>query len=93
MNKFIFFLTFYLILSGCINESKTDGEFKKIVESFTSKKNNFSNTPNRLSEEYIFSQLSEVKNELNKLRSVVYEDLSNEVKVDYKFIETLLVGI
>ncbi len=92
MNKFIFFLTFYLILSGCINESKTDGEFKKIVESFTSKKNNFSNTPNRLSEEYIFSQLSEVKNELNKLRSVVYEDLSNEEKVDYKFIESLLVG-
>ena len=92
MNKFIFFLTFYLILSGCINESKTDGEFKKIVESFTSKKNNFSNTPNRLSEEYIFSQLSEVKNELNKLRSVVYEDLSDEEKVDYKFIESLLVG-
>ena len=92
MNKFIFFLTFYLILSGCINESKTDGEFKKIVESFTSKKNNFSNTSNRLSEEYIFFQLSEVKNELNKLRSVVYEDLSNEEKVDYKFIESLLVG-
>ena len=92
MNKFIFFLTFYLILYGCINESKTDGDFKKIVESFTSKKNNFSNTPNRLSEEYTFSQLSEVKNELNKLRSVVYEDLSDEEKVDYKFIESLLVG-
>ncbi|SVB39631.1 uncharacterized protein METZ01_LOCUS192485, partial [marine metagenome] len=92
MNKSIFFFTFYLILSGCINESKTDGDFEKIVESFTSKKNNFSNTTNRLSEEYIFSQLSAVKNELNKLRSVVYEDLSNEEKVDYKFIESLLVG-
>ena len=92
MNKFIFFLTFYFILSGCINEYKTDGDFKKIVESFTSKKNNFSNTPNRLSEEYMFSQLSAVKNELNKLRSVVYEDLSDEEKVDYKFIESLLVG-
>ena len=92
MNKSIFFFTFYFILSGCINESKTNGDFEKIVEFFTSKKNNFSNTPNRLSEEYIFSQLSEVKNELNKLRSVVYEDLSNEEKVDYKFIESLLVG-
>ena len=92
MNKSIFFFTFYLILSGCINESKTDGDFEKIVESFTSKKNNFSNTTNRLSEEYTFSQLSEVKNELNKLRSVVYEDLSDEEKVDYKFIESLLVG-
>jgi hypothetical protein len=92
MNKSIFFFTFYLILSGCINESKTDGDFEKIVESFTSKKNNFSNTRNRLGEEYIFSQLSAVKNELNKLRSVVYEDLSNEEKVDYKFIESLLVG-
>ena len=91
-NKYIFFLTFYLILSGCINESKTDREFNKIVESFTSKKNNFSKTSNRLSEEYIFSELSVVKNELNKLRSVLYEDLSNEEKVDYKFIESLLVG-
>ena len=91
-NKYIFFLTFYLILSGCINESKTDRDFNKIVESFTSKKNNFSKTSNRLSEEYIFSELSVVKNELNKLRSVVYEDLSNEEKVDYKFIESLLVG-
>ena len=91
-NKYIFFLTFYLILSGCINESKTDRDFNKIVESFTSKKNNFSKTSNRLSEEYIFSELSVVKNELNKLRSVLYEDLSNEEKVDYKFIESLLIG-
>ena len=91
-NKYIYFLTFYLILSGCINESKTDREFNKIVESFTSKKNNFSKTSNRLSEEYIFSELSVVKNQLNKLRSVLYEDLSNEEKVDYKFIESLLVG-
>ena len=91
-NKYIFFLTFYLILSGCINESKTDRDFNKIVESFTSKKNNFSKTSNRLSEEYIFSELSVVKNELNKLRSVLYENLSNEEKVDYKFIESLLVG-
>ncbi|MBK99387.1 MAG: hypothetical protein CMC85_02365, partial [Flavobacteriaceae bacterium] len=91
-NKSIFFLTCFLILSGCINESKTDRDFNKIVESFTSKKNNFSKTRNRLSEEYIFSELSVVKNELNKLRSVIYEDLSNEEKVDYKFIESLLVG-
>ena len=91
-NKYIFFLTCFLILSGCINESKTDRDFNKIVESFTSKKNNFSKTRNRLSEEYIFSELSVVKNELNKLRSVIYEDLSNEEKVDYKFIESLLVG-
>jgi len=91
-NKYIFFLTFYLILSGCINESKTDRDFNKIVESFTSKKNNFSKTSNRLSEEYIFSELSVVKNELNKLRSVLYENLSNEEKVDYKFIESLLIG-
>ena len=91
-NKSIFFLTFYLILSGCINESKTDRDFNKIVESFTSKKNNFSKTSNRLNEEYILSELSVVKNELNKLRSVLYEDLSNEEKVDYKFIESLLVG-
>ena len=81
-----------LLLFGCVNNSTKEIDFKEFVDSFNNKKNNFSNTNNRLSEEYIFSQLSEVKNELNKLRSVVYEDLSNEEKVDYKFIESLLVG-
>ena len=81
-----------LLLFGCVNNSTKEIDFKEFVDSFNNKKNNFSNTRNRLSEEYIFSQLSEVKNELNELRSVVYEDLSNEEKVDYKFIESILVG-
>jgi len=85
-------LVLVLLLFGCVNDSTKEIDFKEFVDSFNNKKNNFSNTNNRLSEEYIFSQLSEVKNELNKLRSVVYEDLSNEEKVDYKFIESLLVG-
>ena len=81
-----------LLLFGCVNDSTKEIDFKEFVDSFNNKKTNFSNTSNRLSEEYIFSQLSAVKNELNELRLVVYEDLSNEEKVDYKFIESLLVG-
>ena len=81
-----------LLLFGCVNDSTKEIDFKEFVDSFNNKKNNFSNTSNRLSEEHIFSQLSEVKNELNELRLVVYEDLSNEEKVDYKFIESLFVG-
>ena len=75
-----------LLLFGCVNDSTKEIDFKEFVDSFNNKKTNFSNTYNRLSEEYIFSQLSAVKNELNELRLVVYEDLSNEEKVDYKFI-------
>ena len=77
---------------GCVNNSINNEKFKKIVESFTNKENNFTNTINRLSEDYIFSELSKVKSNLKELRSVDFENLLKEEKVDYKFIESLLVG-
>ena len=77
---------------GCVNNSINNEKFKKIVESFTNKENNFTNTINRLSEDYIFSELSKVKSNLKELRSVHFENLLKEEKVDYKFIESLLVG-
>ena len=77
---------------GCVNNSINNEKFKKVVESFTNKENNFTNTINRLSEDYIFSELSKVKSNLKELRSVDFENLLKEEKVDYKFIESLLVG-
>ena len=77
---------------GCVNNSNNNENFKKVVQSFTNKENNFSNTINRLSEDYILSELSKVKNDLKELRSVDFKSLLKEEKVDYKFIESLLVG-
>ena len=77
---------------GCVNNSIKNEKFKKVVESFTNKENNFTNTINRLSEDYIFSELSKVKSNLKELRSVHFDNLLKEEKVDYKFIESLLVG-
>lgn len=77
---------------GCVNNSNNNENFKKVVQSFTNKENNFSNTINRLSEDYIFSELIKVKDDLKELRSVDFKSLSKEEKVDYKFIESLLVG-
>ena len=77
---------------GCVNNSNNNENFKKVVQSFTNKENNFSNTINRLSEDYILSELSKVKNDLKELRSVDFKNLLKEEKVDYKFIESLLVG-
>ena len=77
---------------GCVNNSNNNENFKKVVQSFTNKENNFSNTFNRLSEDYILSELSKVKNDLKELRSVDFKNLLKEEKVDYKFIESLLVG-
>jgi len=57
---------------GCVNNSINNEKFKKIVESFTNKENNFTNTINRLSEDYIFSELSKVKSNLKaKVKCII----------------------
>ena len=40
-NKYIFFLTFYLVLSGCINESKTDRSLTRLLNLLPVKKITF----------------------------------------------------
>ena len=69
-----------------------DSEFKIMVEYFNKKENNYSKNPNRLNEEYITKKLTDLKEELKTLRSINIESLSSEDKIDYKFIESLLVG-
>ena len=69
-----------------------DSEFKIMVEYFNKTENNYSKNPNRLNEEYITKKLTDLKEELKNLRSINIESLSSEDKIDYKFIESLLVG-
>ena len=74
-----------------IEDSDSD-KFKTLVDKFNNKKNDFSSNLERSSETYIFEKLKETKKELEILRSVDIRNLSKEDQIDYKFIESILVG-
>ena len=82
-----------VIFFNQIEDSDSDSEkFKTLVDKFNNKKNDFSSNLERSSETYIFEKLKETKKELEILRSVDIRNLSKEDQIDYKFIESILVG-
>ena len=90
--KYIVF-SFILIGFVCCNGNYNDEKkFNDFVESFNSKSDNLSFNVNRLSEELILQQLSETKEKLKTLRKIDITTLDKETKIDYKFIESILVG-
>ena len=89
------YIVFSFILIGfvCCNENYNDEKkFNDFVESFNSKSDNLSFNVNRLSEDLILQQLSETKEKLKTLRKIDITTLDKETKIDYKFIESILVG-
>lgn len=89
------YIAFSFILIGfvCCNENYNDKKkFNDFVESFNSKSDNLSFNVNRLSEDLILQQLSETKEKLKTLRKIDITTLDKETKIDYKFIESILVG-
>ena len=93
--KFKNYIVFSYILIGfvCCNRNYNDEKkFNDFVESFNSKSDNLSFNVNRLSEDLILQQLSETKEKLKTLRKIDINTLDKETKIDYKFIESILVG-
>ena len=89
------YIVFSFILIGfvCCNRNYNDEKkFNDFVESFNSKSDNLSFNVNRLSEDLILQQLSETKEKLKTLRKIDITTLDKETKIDYKFIESILVG-
>ena len=89
------YIVFSFILIGftCCNRKYNDEKkFNDFVESFNSKSDNLSFKVNRLSEDIILQQLSETKDKLKTLRKIDITTLDKESQIDYKFIESILVG-
>ena len=85
--------SFILIGFTCCNRKFNDEKkFNDFVESFNSKSDNLSFNVNRLSEDVILQQLSETKDKLKTLRKIDIKTLDKESQIDYKFIESILVG-
>jgi len=89
MKKIILFISFLIGCNGNYNDEK---KFSDFVESFNSKSDNLTFNVDRLSEDVILQQLSETKEKLKILRTIDINALEKETKVDYKFIESILVG-
>ncbi len=89
MKKIILFISF---LIGCNENYNDEKKFNDFVESFNSKSDNLTFNVDRLSEDVILQQLSETKEKLKILRTIDINALDKETKVDYKFIESILVG-
>ena len=96
----LFFINIYIasifVFLSCtynIDRSKDQNQkFSLFVENFNNKENNYSNSLNRLNKKNILDELNQVKKELNNLRSINIDSLSNDNIIDYKFIESILVG-
>ncbi len=93
-NILIFFFTFLTVISFITeSESSVDSsKFKELVEQFNNKTNDQTFNPDRSGETYIFKKLEETKKELESLRSIDINKLSDKDQIDYKFIESILVG-
>ena len=93
-NILIFFFTFLTVISFITeSQSSTDSsKFKELVEQFNNKSNDQTFNPDRSGETYIFKKLEETKKELESLRSIDINKLSDKDQIDYKFIESILVG-
>jgi len=91
--RIFFVFSFILIgLIGCNENYNDEKKFNDFVESFNSKSDNLTFNVDRLSEDVILQQLSETKEKLKILRTIDINALEKETKVDYKFIESILVG-
>ena len=91
--RIFFVFSFMLIgLIGCKENYNDEKKFNDFVESFNSKSDNLTFNVDRLSEDVILQQLSETKEKLKILRTIDINVLEKETKVDYKFIESILVG-
>ena len=93
-NILIFFFTFLTVISFITeSESSVDSsKFKELVEQFNNKTNDQTFNPDRSGETYIFKKLEETKKELESLRSIDINKLSDKDQIDYKFIQSILVG-
>ena len=90
MKKVQIIVLFFFL--GCAHNRSEKVDFIDVVDQFNENKNDFSDTQNRLSEGFFSSALADIKKDLLNLRLVNLDDLTNEQKIDYQFIESLLVG-
>ena len=94
MTKNYFLITSLLLflITSCSNYNNDTEKFNRFVNNYNSLENNYSANTERMSESFFLSQLKETKDMLSNLRSINLNDLDFNNQIDYKFIESILVG-
>ncbi|MDG2341905.1 MAG: DUF885 domain-containing protein [Cytophagales bacterium] len=90
--KLFTFLIFLVFILGCNETHNEEKRFNNFVEEFNSNSENISINIDRSSETYLHKKLEETKYELKSLRKINIDKLERDEKIDYKFIESILVG-
>lgn len=90
--KFHLFSFILIVFVSCNGNYDDEKKFNDFVKSFNNKSDKLSFNIDRSSEDFILKQLSEIKEKLKTLRKIDINSLDKETKIDYKFIESILVG-
>ncbi len=91
-NKKILLIPVLFALIVLVFENNSENKkFESFVNDFNLKSNSSVNK-RRLSNDFLSSELNEFKNKIDILKRIQVEKLSKENTIDYKFIESIIVG-
>ena len=91
-NSFLLIIIYLIAHSGCSYRENNRKNFNLFVNDFNALSNNNLLNPKRMSKFYLSNQLIEIKDQLEVLREIDIEKLDFDDQIDYRFIESILVG-
>jgi len=91
-NSFLCIIFFLISQISCTIQDLDKEKFQMFVKNFNDIENNNSLNPERMSESFLLNQLKETKDRLSNLREINIDDLDFNDQIDYKFIQSILIG-
>ena len=91
-NRFLLFTFFLFISFGCKTNYSPKDNFSNFIQKFNKYQKDNSISVDRMSDAYLMDQLMDTKNRLENLRDIDFDKLNFQDQIDYKFVESILVG-
>ena len=91
-NRFLLFIFFLFTSFGCKTNHSPKDNFSNFIQKFNKYQKDNSISVDRMSDAYLMDQLRDTKNRLESLRDIDFDKLNFQDQIDYKFVESILVG-
>ena len=91
-NRFLLFIFFLFTSFGCKTNYSPKDNFSNFIQKFNKYQKDNSISVDRMSDAYLMDQLRDTKNRLESLRDIDFDKLNFQDQIDYKFVESILVG-
>ena len=91
-NRFLLFIFFLFASFGCKTNYSPKDNFSNFIQKFNKYQKDNSISVDRMSDAYLMDQLMDTKNRLESLRDIDFDKLNFQDQIDYKFVESILVG-